>query len=430
MVRATSQGRRGAFSNELSRLMNLRGMSLRELGQVAGFSYGYLGRISRGAQTATRDVAERCDKALDADGALIRAWYAGNGLVRPRQLPPAPPRLVGRERELADLDEVITDRAPGTPAIVVIDGPAGAGKTALALYWVHRAAERFVDGHLYVDLRGFSAAGPATPRDVLESMCIALDAPHLPDGLEPRTALFRSLLRDRRMLILLDNAADAEQVEPLLPAAKDCAVVVTSRRVLSRFATHYGGRRVTVGPVRDSAAVSLIRHSIGPGRTEAEPDAVRTLTHLCGNLPLALAAAADLVAIYPHREVAGLAAELVDLDTRLDLLDTHRRTLRDVLSWSVTSLPPHAARAFALMGLHDTPLISPAAVTALTGGAPSDTRLALRHLAALHLIEMPSAQVISLHQLLWAYARVLTIELDHDDRTAAITRLETWRRDV
>jgi hypothetical protein len=410
--------------------MNLRGMSLREVGQVTGFSYGYLGRIGRGAQTATREVAERCDKALDADGALIRAWYAGNGLVRPRQLPPAPPRLVGRARELADLDEVITERAPGTPAIVVIDGPAGAGKTALALYWVHRAAERFVDGHLYVDLRGFSATGPATPRDVLESMCIALDAPHLPDGLEQRTALFRSLLRDRRMLILLDNAAGAEQIEPLLPAAKSCAVVVTSRRVLSRCATHYDGRRITLGAIPDTDAVSLVRHSIGPRRVEAEPDAVRNLTHLCGNLPLALAAAADLVAIYPHRDVADLAAELVDVDTRLDLLDTHQRTLRDVLSWSVTALPPHAARTFTLMGLHDTPLISPAAITAMTGGTPSDTRLALRHLALLHLIEMPSAHVISLHELVWAYAQVLTTELDHDDRTAAIERLESWRRQV
>jgi hypothetical protein len=407
---------------------------LRQFATRVGYSFGQISKVEQGTRRANRDFAERCDLALNAGGALVEAWIVSAGLVRPSQLPPAPARLEGRLRQLAELDAAITGRAPGAPAVVVIDGPAGAGKTALALYRAHRATDQFIDGQLYADLQGFAprTQSPATPDTVLTWFCQALRATHIPETLQEKTALFRSLLHDRRVLIVLDNAASAEQVEPILPAAEGCAVVITSRRVLSRLAMHYDARRVTVGPLAADDSVRLLQYLIGNQRAEDERDAVRRLATLCGNLPLALRIAADLVCRHPHRQIADLAAELDDQEGRIDGLETDDdRTLRAVLSWSYQVLPEGTARMFRYLGLHEGSTISISAAAALTGESTLTTRQAIRQLASLHLAEMVSSEAITMHELVRDYARVLAREqLTAEERRIAADGVAEWYEHV
>ena len=418
------------FGAKLKDWRQRRGVPLRQFATRVGYSFGQISKVEQGTRRANRDFAERCDAALNAGGALIEAWIVSAGLVRPSQLPPAPARLEGRLRQLNELDAAVTGRAPGAPAVVVIDGPAGAGKTALALYRAHRATDQFIDGQLYADLQGFAprTQPPATPDTVLTWFCLALRAPNIPETLQQKTALFRSLLHVRRVLIVLDNAASAEQVEPILPAAEGCAVIITSRRVLSRLAMHYDARRVTVGPLAEADSICLLRYLIGHERADAEPEAVRKLAELCGNLPLALRIAADLVGRHPHRQIADLAAELDDQDARLDNLETDDdRTPRAVLSWSYQVLPELAARVFRFLGLHDGPTISIHAAATLTGEPVLAPRQAIRQLASLHLAEMVSSETITMHELVRDYARVLAREhLTEEERQTAVQRIAEW----
>ena len=301
----------------------------------------------------------------------------------------------------------------------------------MALYRAHRAADQFPDGQLYADLDGFSPPSrqPVTPDTVLQWFCHTLRAPHIPDALVEKTALFRSLLRDRKILMLLDNAANTEQVEPILPNRQGCAVIITSRRTLSRLAVHYDARRITVGPLSDHDAVSLLRYLVGNDRANTEPDAVHRLARLCGNLPLALRITADLVIRYPHRRIADLADELDSHDTRLNILETDDElTLHAVLSWSYHELSLPTAHAFQLLGLHDGSTFSTNAVSALTGTPLSTARQALNQLASLHLVEMRSPNEITMHELVRDFAFTLAHRhLTADQRRDATRRLAKWR---
>jgi hypothetical protein len=266
-----------------------------------------------------------------ADGFLERPGLA-HGPVRPlgivpRQLPPAITGFVGRSAVLAELDGLLPGAAAATGTVVIpaITGTAGVGKTALALHWAHRVARCFPDGQLHANLRGFDPAGPPVrPDQAIRRMLAALDVPleHVPIDLEDQVVMYRSLLADRRMLIMLDNVRDAAQVRPLLPASPGSLVIVTSRNQLTGLAATAGAHLITLDVLTDAEAANMLSARLGAERTGAEPGAVQDLVRLCAGLPLALAVAAARVAARPGLPLATLAAELRDTRRRLRALDT------------------------------------------------------------------------------------------------------------
>lgn len=405
-----------------------RGLSLRAMGKILSCDHSRVWKIENGRMPMTFGVAEAGDWALDTGGALVAAVSNVQKSIRPAQLPAAPALLVGRNDELATLAAAIRDRPQGTPVVVAIDGPAGVGKTALALRWTHDVAHQYVDGQLYANLRGFAPAehrAQVTVHAVLEEFLVALGAGSMPKTTEQRAALFRSLVADRKVLVLLDNVAGAHDIWSLLPASARCAVVVTSRRALSGLVGEVGATRVTVRPLAELDAVTLVSQTIGVPRADAETTAVTKLTRLCGHLPLALHAAAEQIAIHPQRLVTGLVTELAEDDYRLGVGEI--TDLATVFSWSYRDMDPDAARLFRLLGLHRGEHLSVAAAAALAGITVPFARRLLHRLAAIHLIDIDSHGLVQLHDLVGAYARVLVVTEEVDDqRRAAARRLVTW----
>ena len=342
-------------------------------------------------------------------------WGAGGGTAVPRQLPAGVANFAGRAVELASLDAVL-DGGPAVPGdgagvvISAIGGTAGVGKTALALHWAHKIAHRFPDGQLYANLRGFDAdAGqPADPADVLRGFLDAFGVhpERIPHDTESLAALYRSVLADREMLVLLDNAADVAQVRPLLPASPKCLVIVTSRRELSALAAREGALLVQLDVLSAAEANELLIARLGADRAAAEPWAVTELATLCARLPLALSVIVARAAASPRLPLAALAAELTELGGRLDALDVGdpAANVRTVLSLSYRHLPEAAARMFRLLGLHPGPDISAAAAASLAGVSSSEARVALRDLVRASLLNETAPGRYSFHDLLRAYA--------------------------
>jgi DNA-binding SARP family transcriptional activator len=341
----------------------------------------------------------------------------------PAQLPPDVPGFAGRAGHLAQLDAGLRDGG-----IFVVSGTAGVGKSALTVHWAHTAAHRFPDGQLYVNLRGFDAAGRAVdPADAVRDFLDALGVTHerIPSGLDAQAALYRSVLAGRRILVLLDNARNAEQVRPLLPATAGAATLVTSRNQLTGLLAAEGAHPVTLDLLPENEAHDLLRRRLGADRTDAEPDAVRHIVAACARLPLALAIAAAR-AQQNSFPLAALAAELVETGDRLDLLDTGDPAVqvRAVFSWSYAALSDEAARLFRLLGLHPGPDISTAAVAGLAGRPFTQARRLLGELTQATLItEHVPGRYVS-HDLLRAYAADLTGTHDTKSaRRAATVRL-------
>jgi NB-ARC domain/Helix-turn-helix domain len=414
---------------ELRAWRGRRGYSLRRMAPLLACDFSRVGKIERGVIRMTREVADAADKALDTGGALVAAWSAAQPSIRPAQLPAAPPTLVGRDKDLAVLAAGVRDRPPGTPAVVALDGPAGVGKTALALRWAHQVARDYVDGQLYADLQGFAPAEhreQVTAHGILGEFLAAMGAVSIPDTTRERAALYRSLMADRKVLVVLDNIADLADIELLLPASPECAVVVTSRRMLSGLVGQMGATRVTVRPLEIANAVALVSVVVGPERATADITAITALARLCGQLPIALQAAAEQIAGYPHRHVAGMVEELTaEGEQWLSLGET--ADIATVLSWSYQRLAPDAAQMFRLLGLHDGPNLSVTAVAALAGITIPLARRLLHRLATIHLVDIDAGDVVRLHPLTRVYARELVLTEDIDiDRHAAAQRLVTW----
>jgi DNA-binding SARP family transcriptional activator len=349
----------------------------------------------------------------------------------PRQLPAAVGCFTGRYAELAALTGLLdggSRAAAATMVILAIGGTAGVGKTALAVHWAHRAAGRFPDGQLYVNLRGYDPGQPMPAADALAGFLRSLGVPgqDIPPETDQRAAHYRSLLSDKRMLVMLDNAGSAEQVRPLLPGTPACTVVVTSRDALAGLAARDGAARLDLDVLPQDDAAALLRALIGP-RVDAEPDAVAELAVQCCRLPLALRVAAELAASRPAVPLAALVSELADLHTRLDLLaaggDPHAE-VRAVFSWSCHHLDPDIARTFRLLGLHPGPDVDSYAAAALTGTTVLRARGALDVLARAHLIQPAAPGRYGMHDLLRGYARELSATQDtREEQHAALTRL-------
>jgi tetratricopeptide (TPR) repeat protein/DNA-binding XRE family transcriptional regulator len=356
---------------------------------------------------------------------------AGKVLIVPRQLPASVRQFVGRDHELAVLTSLLDEAGNCAAAVVIsaIDGTAGIGKTALAVHFAHQASALFPDGQLYVNLSGFSPSGsPLAPTQAVRGFLAALGlaAEQIPQALEDQAGLYRSLLAGRRMLVVLDNAADEEQVRPLLPGSPGCLAVVTSRRQLTALAAAEGAALITLGYMPEAEARQLLINRLGAGRVAAEPGAARRLVTLCAALPLALAIAAARAAARPRLPLMTLAAELADSAGRLDALDAcdPATGVRAAFSWSYQQLSGEAARTFRLLGLCPGPDISTAAAASLTGTAEADARRLLGELAHVNLISEHLPGRFAFHDLLRAYAADEARHADNEpDRQAAFGRV-------
>ncbi|HEV2344617.1 MAG TPA: BTAD domain-containing putative transcriptional regulator [Actinocrinis sp.] len=307
--------RSGRIAEALARFREVRQLLVTQLGIEPGVELRTLNeRILTGDPALA--VPERAESAVAS---------AGTAVPRPAQLPRSVPGFTGRARTLRQLDAYLAEHAsPGggacNPAVVIaLDGMAGVGKTALAVQWAYRVADRFPGGQLYLDLCGRNPdqvpLGPgAVLGRFLRSLGVAPDS--IPPDMDERAALYRSLLAGRRMLILLDNAASTRQIGPLLPGNGDCVVVVTSRRRLSRLVHEHGAHRLGIGVLERQESLELLRGLLGAERLDAEPDAVEQLCRLCGDLPLALRIAAANLAGQP-RIALSAAVDALSADDRL-----------------------------------------------------------------------------------------------------------------
>ena len=349
----------------------------------------------------------------------------------PRQLPAAPRYFVGRADELAELTKAL-DNETGTAGTVLISALAGAGgigKTALALHWAHANLHRFPDGQLFVDLQGFSPAGaPVRPAAAVRGFLEALgvDSGRIPAGLAAQAALYRSLVAGKRMLIVLDNGADAAQEVPLLPGCATCTVIVTSRRHLTSLITRHGARHVRLGVLPDDDARHLLSARIGAERIMAEPAAVADLLACCGGYPLALDIVAARVALRPRTSLAELATDLLGSTTRLDTLDDEdpAASLPAVLSWSYRALTAEQRTVFGLLGIAPGPDIGLPAVASLTGVAAQQVRAVLLALEDASMLDRHPAGRYSMHDLIRAYAsNTAHHDLTENTRQAALRRI-------
>jgi DNA-binding SARP family transcriptional activator/tetratricopeptide (TPR) repeat protein len=349
----------------------------------------------------------------------------------PAQLPHTAATFVGRDSELSRLDELL----PAVPAgaapllIAAIAGTAGIGKTSLALHWAHRIKDRFPDGQLYFNLRGFDPhAPPLEPVTVLRGFLDALgaNAETIPLEVESQAGVFRSLLAGRRVLIVLDNAADADQVRPLIPGTAGSLVVVTSRDRLVSLVAREGATPVQLDLLTPEAAWQLLARSVGRERVEAEAGEAAAIISACGRLPLALSVVGARAGTNPHLPLAALAEELRQAGGSLDPFDGGEQAidLRAVFSWSYLRLTEPAALLFRRLALAPGPDLSAAAAASLVGLPLRETRKLLVQLTRANLIGERRAQRYELHDLLRAYAGELADELDRDgDQDEARRRL-------
>ncbi|MBV9447744.1 MAG: tetratricopeptide repeat protein [Streptosporangiaceae bacterium] len=361
-------------------------------------------------------------------------WPEGNGGQGgpgvPRQLPTALRHFSGRDGELAELD-CLLDRAPDTGAVLVtaISGTAGIGKTALAVYWAHRVADRFPDGQLYVNLRGFDAsAAMMEPAEAVRRFLDALGVPpeRIPADLDAQAALYRSHMAGRRMLLVLDNARDSAQVRPLLPGTSGCLVLVTSRSQLTSLIAADSAHPLTLNLLTGEEARRLLGRRLGAGRVAAEPAAVTEIITCCARLPLALALLAARAAVRPTAALRLLADELCDTQQRWQTLadDDPSSDVRTVMSWSYQALTPAAARLFRLLGLHPGQDTDTLAAASLAGLDPDVARPLLAELSQASLLAEHIPGRYTFHDLLRAYATHLTHTIDpHQQRRAATIRV-------
>ncbi|MFF2554896.1 ATP-binding protein [Nocardia sp. NPDC058058] len=345
----------------------------------------------------------------------------------PRQLPCAPGSFVGRWHECSQLDAVM-DSPGATVAVSAVTGAGGIGKTWLVLHWAHRHLDQFPDGQLFVDLRGFAPSGQPMPPDTAVRGFLdafGIEPARIPVDIDARVGLYRSLVANKRLLIVLDNAHDTTHVAQLVPGNPTCTVLVTSRNQLSGLLTTHSARRLNLDVLDVNEARELLAARLGQTRIDAEPDAVTELLSYCAGLPLALSIVASRAAAHPSFPLAELTRELRDTAVRLDALDDgEAASITRVLSWSFAALPPRPAKALEMLGLAPGPDISLSAAAVLIGLTDTQTRAVLRTLERASLLQQQVPGRWQIHDLVRLYA-VQQAELDQseEDRNAALRRL-------
>jgi tetratricopeptide (TPR) repeat protein len=352
----------------------------------------------------------------------IHLYQPAARIPRPSQLPPAP-HLVGRSRELAVLESAREDRA------VVISGPAGIGKTALALHWAHGLRAGYPDGALYADLHGHAPDGPAVPGEILVRFLRALGTSpqQVPAGLAEQTALYRSVTADRNLLVMLDDALTAAQVRPLLPASVAGLTVITSRWRLAGLRPQ-GARLIQLGRLTPEAALELLAQTMGDDRIRGEPEAARELVHLCARLPLAVCVAGARLAARPRWPIREMADALSQEHRRLAVLTMDSDTAVGAsLDLSYRALPAAEARLYRLMGLHPGTAFD-SGVAAATAAIPGlEARQLLGLLADANLLDDAAGGRYRFHDLTRLHARE---RAEHDEtgpaRQIAIRRMLDW----
>jgi DNA-binding SARP family transcriptional activator len=399
----------------------------------------YLALGNRGqALTTYQRVRERLAEELGVDpgpeltaayGALQPEEPGARRPVVPAQLPPATAMFTGRLEALRQLDTLrAAAEAADAVTITAITGTAGVGKTTLAVRWARHAADRFPDGQLFVNLRGFDPAGSVmSPGEAVRGFLDALQVPpeRMPATLEAQVGMYRSLLAGRRMLIVLDNARDAAQVRPLLPGKPGCLVVVTSRDELTGLTTSDAAVPVRLDLLTAGEATELLTRRLGAGRTAAEPEALAGIVRRCAGLPLALAIVAARAAARPEFGLASLVEELREASIGLEPFagGDPATDLRSVLSWSYRALTPAAARLFRQLAVHPGPDISAPAAASLAGVPVPQARPPLDELTRAHLLTEHSRGRYAFHDLLRTYATELASTVDGQP-----DRAETRRR--
>ncbi|MEU6960447.1 AfsR/SARP family transcriptional regulator [Streptomyces chrestomyceticus] len=355
---------------------------------------------------------------------------------RPAQLPALARGFVGRTTELARMEHLLDetcDQQGATTPVVVADGAAGVGKTAFVLRLAHRLLDRFPDGQLYVDLCGTSLrARPLSAADALGQLLhgLGVDSSHLPADLAGRASLYRSLLHGRRMLVVLDDVLNADQLRPLIPRGPSC-LLATSRQRLTGLAVRDGAHLVRLRALDEADSVRLLADLSG-GRLHGHDPVARRLVRLCGGLPLALRIAAEQLAASPDVSPASLAEQYGAERGRLDRLaveDDAAASVRTVFETSYLALPAEAARMFRYLGLYRGGTITVGCAAALAGTGRDTARRLLDLLVDSHLLEEVHRQTYRFHDLIRIFAAECAERESQPLREAALTRVleaEQW----
>ncbi|MDF4252569.1 tetratricopeptide repeat protein [Streptomyces sp. WMMB303] len=422
--------RSGRQAEALAAYGEIRGTLISELGVEPGAALVDLHTRMLSADPSLRAPAP----ARSSDGTAASDPQPPKATACPAQLPADLPVFTGRESELAQTHSLLPADGGHPNAVVIsaIGGMAGVGKTTLAVHWAHEIAHRFPDGQLYVNLRGFDATGSAMhPDEATHGFLDALGVPpgQIPERPDGRTALFRGLLADRRVLLLLDNARDTEQVRPLLPTGPGCLAVITSRNQLTGLIANDGAHPLTLDPLPLADARDFLARRIGTARMAAEPEAADEIIACCGRLPLALAIVAARAATHPSFPLYAVAEELRDNHGSLDAFagGDISTDVRAVFSWSYHALSAPAARLFQLLAAAPGPDISAPATAALAGLDLRETRGLLTELTHAHLLTEHFPGRYAFHDLLRIYAHEQAdCEEAAPESQQAVERILSW----
>ncbi|MFI7702115.1 BTAD domain-containing putative transcriptional regulator [Nonomuraea sp. NPDC049480] len=367
-----------------------------------------LGLEPGGALCRLQQAVLRRDPGLDLASPAQRTTLTE--LAIPIELPPGTRSFTARAAEIAWLHTTLTDTVPGRPVVAAIDGPGGMGKSALAIHAAHAVGDRFADGVLYLDLRAATAGlQPLSPFQALGRLLRSLspDGTVLPPTLDEAAARYRSLTSTRNLLIILDNALDARQVRPLIPAGSACAVIITSRQIMASLD---GLSHLHLTGLDHADATALLARIADPGRVEAEPEAAQQIVRHCGGLPLALRIAAARLAARPDWTLSHLADQLTDTTRRLATLVHADLDIRTSIAAGLQHLPDEpsgrdAVHAFLLLGLLETRTPTAAVASALTDWPEHRAEAALDHLVDARLLESAGPGRYRMPDLIRLYAR-------------------------